>query len=89
MSDVLIVSSRTREVWMYENKRLLDRLAKMLNSAEVSMKLECNAPGCPDPRLRLVEDQQEPTSRVLQCGCKNRAFETRPGQAGRILSITH
>ena len=85
MSGAVLISSRTREVWTYENKRHLDRMAKLLNSASVLLKLECDRPGCPDVRLRLVADTMEPTSRILQCGCTNRAFETRPGQAGRIL----
>lgn len=81
MSAPLIISTRTREVWTYENKRHLDRLARMLNSAEVGLKLKCEASFCPDPTLRLIVDQTDPTGCVLQCGCKNRHFEPKPGRS--------
>lgn len=80
----LLVDQRPREVWTFENKRRLDRLAEMLNSAEVRLKLECTAPLCPDPKLRLIEDATAPSGRVLVCGCKRRFFEVKPG-SGKIL----
>lgn len=77
----LIISTRQREVWTHENKRHLDRLCKMLLSAEVTLLLRCANPVCPDQKITMVRDQTDPGGRILQCGCKNRFFETRsPGR---------
>jgi hypothetical protein len=83
MMPALIISTRKREVWTYENKRRLDRLSEMLNSAQVSLILRCHAPMCPDPVLKLIPDQTAPNNCILQCGCTNRHFEPKPG-SGRL-----
>lgn len=75
MNGIPIISTRDREVWTYESKRLLDRLAKMLNSAQVTLKLECSAPLCPSPRLELKPHPTAPGGRILTCGCRDRHFE--------------
>lgn len=79
MNDALIISTREREVWMYEQKRKLDRLAADLNSARVGLSLFCKEPLCPKPVFELVPDPSNPDSMILRCGCKDRHFEPRPG----------
>lgn len=71
---VPIISTRAREVWTYDSKRLLDRLAHMLHSASVKLILECNSPVCPSPRMELILDENEPLGRVFRCGCTTRSF---------------
>lgn len=77
MNGIPILSTRQREVWTYEQKRRLDRIAADLHTAEVRLILECNAPCCPDPTIHLVEDDHTPGGRMLQCGCTQRHFQPR------------
>ncbi len=74
MNGALIISTREREVWTYENKRHLDRLAHMLSTAGVRLMLKCANPLCPDPQMCLAKDDHDPGGRVLRCGCKDRSF---------------
>ncbi len=74
-TSVPIVSTRNREVWTYSSKRLLDRLAKMLFTANVHLKLECASPVCPSHRIELLEDATAPLGRVFRCGCTDRHIE--------------
>jgi hypothetical protein len=86
MIDALIISTKRREDWTYENKQLIDRLAQRLHSAAVTLEMRCKAQACPDPQLRLVRDASDPGGLVLECGCTRRFFEPSRGQrAGRIL----
>jgi hypothetical protein len=77
MRGALLISTRDRDVWTHENKRLLDRLARMLNSAEVKLLLRCQRATCPDPQIVLAEDDTNPAGRVLRCGCTDRHVEPR------------
>lgn len=77
MNGALLISTRDREVWTHENKRLLDRLAVMLNSADVGLGLRCTRIGCPSPQIVMVRDDTDPAGRVLRCGCKDRHVEPR------------
>jgi hypothetical protein len=77
LTGALMISTREREVWTHDNKRLLDRLAVMLQSAEVTLGLRCRRAGCPDPRITMVRDDTDPAGRVLRCGCKDRHVEPR------------
>lgn len=77
MNGALIISTRDREVWTHDNKRLLDRLAVLLNSAEVALQLRCRRVTCPDPQIVMVQDDTDPNGRVLRCGCKDRHIEPR------------
>jgi hypothetical protein len=77
MNGIPIISTRNREVWTYENKRRLDRLAEMLNSAQVKLGLTCGNPICPSPDIELVRDDTDPGGRILRCGCKDRHFQPR------------
>lgn len=72
MNGALLISTRNREVWLNENMKLLMRLCKMLNSAEVGIDLHCQSPVCPDPKIRMTRDDTDPGGRILQCGCKSR-----------------
>lgn len=77
MSAIPIISTRVREVWTYEQKRKIDRMAEDLNSAHVALKLECREPFCPSPAFELVPHPTAPGGRILRCGCKDRHFEPR------------
>lgn len=72
-----IISARNREVWTYDNKRLLDRMAMLLHSANVRLLFECSAPLCPSPQITLVHDERVPGARLLRCGCTDRHFAPR------------
>lgn len=74
MNGALIISTREREVWTYENKRRLDRLAHDLNTANVVLMLKCANPLCPDPQMTLAQDDTHAGGRVLRCGCRDRHF---------------
>ncbi len=74
MNGAYILSTREREVWSYENKRHLDRLAHMLSTAGVKLLLRCDNPVCPDQQIVLAKDDSDPGGRVLRCGCKDRSF---------------
>lgn len=86
MNGAILISTKVREDWTYENKLLIDKLALKLHSARVTLEMQCKAPACPDPRIRLVREDTDPAGRVLECGCTRRFFEPRRGQrAGRLL----
>lgn len=76
-NGIPILSNRAREVWTYDNKRLLDRMCTLLHSANVRVLLECSAPLCPSPLIVLVRDERVPSARLLRCGCTDRHFEPR------------
>lgn len=77
MNGALLISTRAREVWSHESKRLLDRLAHMLTTAEVKLLLSCANPVCPDPQIVMVRDDTDPAGRVLRCGCRDRHVESK------------
>lgn len=78
----LLITTREREVWMPEEKRLLDRLAKVFNQHGDKLQLICGNPVCPAPKMTLSRDDSHPGGRVLRCGCRDRVFtryaSTRP-----------
>lgn len=86
MSDALIISTKNREDWTYENKMLLDKLATRLHSAAVTLEMQCKRQTCPDPRICITRDPTDPSGLILECGCTRRFFEPSRGQRpGRIL----
>lgn len=74
MSDALLINTRTRDVWTYDEKRLLDRLARIFNEHGDKLALTCGNATCPDPKMALAADDTDPAGRVLRCGCKDRHF---------------
>lgn len=79
MHGALLISTRAREVWTYEQKRRIDRMASDLRTAQVHLLLQCGNPTCPDPQMRVVPDGSSPNGRILRCGCKDRHFLTKGG----------
>ena len=77
-----IISTRDREVWTNDSKKLLDRLARMLNSAEVTLLLRCANELCPDRQITMVRDHTDPNGRIFRCGCKDRHLE--PAKIGHV-----
>lgn len=70
----LLISNRTREVWTRADHRLLQRVAKLFQNHGDSFQLVCRYPLCPDPKIRLAQDETAPGGRVLRCGHLDRAF---------------
>lgn len=85
MNGALIVSTKDREVWIYERHKKITEVATLLQSAGVSLVMHCKSPACPDPRIRLVGDHTDPEGRILECGCKRRILEHAAGHAPLTL----
>lgn len=71
---VLRVDTRRREVWTRDEKKIIDRAARVLNSHGDRMKLVCGSDICPDNRIVMVVDQSDPSGAQLACGCTTRCF---------------
>jgi hypothetical protein len=75
MSDAgLLISTHQRVVWTRDERRLLDRVAKVFNAHGDKFKLVCGSPVCPEPSIVLRDDDSHPGGRVLRCGCRDRVF---------------
>lgn len=70
----LLISSRDREVWTYEEKRLLDRASRVIVAHGDRMQIVCGHPLCPDRRIQLMQDDTNPAGRILRCGHLDRHF---------------
>lgn len=70
----LDVNIRQRQVWTNDEKKHLDRAAKVLLSHADRMLMLCGKALCPDPRIQLVRDGDSPRGAVLRCGCTDREF---------------
>lgn len=67
-------NTRQRTVWTRDEKKLLDRLAKVFNMHGDKLQLRCGNPVCPDTRMTLAQDATSPGGMVLRCGCTDRVF---------------
>lgn len=76
MSGGLLINTRRRVVWTKDEKRLLDRVAKRFNAHGDKLQLLCGNETCPDRRISLAVDDEDPAGRVLRCGCTDRQFRT-------------
>ena len=75
MSDgALLISNRQRVVWTKDERRPLDRVAKVFNAHGDKFQLVCGSPFCPEPSIVLEKDSSDPGGRVLRCGCRDRVF---------------
>lgn len=72
MPIALDISTRKREDWTRDERRVIDRAAKLLHGHGVAMKLACGSPVCPDPTLHVEPGAFDS---VLRCGCTDRHFQ--------------
>lgn len=75
MGPIPILGARIREVWPKDERKILDRCAKLFNSHGDKLMMRCGYPLCTDPDIRLYPDPLKPNWMVLRCGCRDRAFE--------------
>lgn len=73
-ADALLISTRDRQVWTTDEKKLVNRAAKLFNSYGVRMVLECQHATCPAQRIVMTRDPHDPGGMILACGCTNRVF---------------
>jgi hypothetical protein len=73
-ADTLLISTRQRVVWTIDERKRLDRCAKDFNAHGDKLQLKCGQLTCPDPRIHLAADFNEPGGAVLRCGCTDRVF---------------
>jgi len=75
--DLAAIASnpRTRDVWTKADRKLLDRVARMLGEHGVSFALKCANQTCPDRQLKTASDSSAPGGVVLRCGCTDRHFQ--------------
>lgn len=71
-------SSRSRETWLREDKRKIDRVAVLFNAHQIKMLLRCARPSCPDPVIILQKDPQGGDDLVFRCGCTDRYAKSYP-----------
>jgi hypothetical protein len=62
---------RQREVWTWDEWKLIDRCAKLLKSRSINMTLSCGHESC-DGKIEQIAGTNNPT---LQCDCRTRVFE--------------
>ena len=75
MSDAdLLINTRIRTVWTTDERRLLDRLAKIFNQHGDKLLLKCGNVVCPEDHIVLQQDRTAPGGMVLRCGCTDRHF---------------
>jgi hypothetical protein len=75
MSDAgLLISTRQRVVWTRDERKLIDRVAKVFNAHGDKLKFVCGNITCPEPSIVLQRDDSAPGGRVLRCGCRDRVF---------------
>lgn len=72
-----IISDREQETWLHEEKRLLDRIAKVFAAHGDKFTLKCGNPYCPQPTMQLGVDPHNANGAVLSCGCRDRHFKPR------------
>lgn len=70
----MLVNTRARVVWTTDEKKLLNRLAKVFNMHGDKLLLRCGNQTCPEPSIALARDDSAPTGAVLRCGCSDRLF---------------
>lgn len=68
------VMTRRRVVWTLAERKLLDKVARTFNVHGDKFQLVCGDPGCPNPKITLVQDDTNPAGRVLRCACTDREF---------------
>jgi hypothetical protein len=69
-----LINTRAREVWTTDERRLLDRLAKIFNMHGDRLLFECGSECCPNPHIVIALDDSAPGGAVLRCGCTDRQF---------------
>lgn len=70
----VVTLTRIRAVWTPDDKRQLDRIAKMVHDHGDVFQLKCGDTNCPDRRIKLASDPTDPNGRILRCGCTDRVF---------------
>lgn len=65
--------ARDRDVWPWDEKRVLDRAAALCKAHGVAMILRCGRPECSEPDL--AGEARPGGSFALTCGCTERVFE--------------
>lgn len=74
IGDGTILSTRTRVVWTPDEKRQLDRVARIFNAHGDVFLMKCGHRTCPDRVIKLASDPTDPNGLILQCGCTDRIF---------------
>lgn len=76
--------TRRRVVWTSDEKKKLDRAAKVVASHGDVIRLRCGSPVCPDHAIVLAEEGTGYRGRVLRCGCTDRVIE---GHSSMPISV--
>lgn len=74
--SAMLISTRARVVWTQQDKKLLNRCAKLFNEKGDKLELKCGNLTCPEPKMTLAKDDTDPGGRVLRCGCTDRHFQS-------------
>jgi hypothetical protein len=72
--SAMLINTRLRVVWTSDERRLLDRLAKIFNMHGDRLQFRCGNETCLDDRIILAVDASAPGGAVLRCGCTDRHF---------------
>ncbi len=72
--SIPIISTRAKDTWTWDERKTLDRAAKLLNQHGDRMQIKCGNTVCPEPIIHLAFDDSEPGGAVLRCGCTDRLF---------------
>lgn len=86
---VALISTRERDVYTDDERRLLDRCAKMLTSHGDKIQIRCGATSCPDPVVKITESATESGGAVMRCGCTDRvlSWDTLKPVVSRVARI--
>lgn len=74
VADGPVRLTRIRAVWTPDEKRQLDRIARIFNAHGDVLLFKCGDRNCPDRVIKLANDPTDPNGRILQCGCTDRVF---------------
>jgi hypothetical protein len=72
---VPVAVALTREVWTRDEWRAYEKALTLMRSRGLAVKLRCQKPDCPDPKLTI--ERVDGTESHLKCGCTDRVFTTR------------
>jgi hypothetical protein len=70
----VVESTRGREVWTKADKKMLDRVSRLIASHGDRMALTCGHATCADRQIRIHVDPTSASGAVLRCGCTDRVF---------------
>lgn len=71
---VLLLNTKRCETWTNDDRKHLNRAAKVMNTHGDKFRLVCGSPICPDSLMKLTQDDTDPSGAILECGCTRRIF---------------